>query len=46
MSEKTLSFELIEELIKYIQSLNQLIFRPEWNLIYSLLLQHPIFGSK
>jgi len=52
MSEKTLSFELIEGLIKYIQSLNQrgaiLIFLPGWNLIYSLLKylrEHPIFGS-
>ena len=41
LSEKVLSFELIEELIKYIGMLNQpgaiLIFLPGWNLIYSLL---------
>ena len=52
LSEKALSFELIEELIKYIGSLNQrgaiLIFLPGWNLIYALLKylrEHPIFGS-
>ena len=52
LSEKTLSFELIEALLKYIVSLNQpgavLIFMPGWNLIQALLKQlreHPMFGS-
>ena len=53
LSEKALPFEAIEELIKYIRTLNQpgaiLIFLPGWNLIYALLKhlrEHPIFGSK
>lgn len=52
LSEKTLSFELIESLIKYIGFLNQpgsiLIFLPGWNLICSLLKylrEHPVFGN-
>ncbi|CAF0903640.1 unnamed protein product [Brachionus calyciflorus] len=52
LSEKNLSFELIENLLKYISQLNQpgsvLIFLPGWNLISSLLKffqQHPFFGS-
>lgn len=52
MSEKSISFELIECLLKYIRSLNQpgsiLIFLPGWNLIHGILkfLQmHPLFGS-
>lgn len=52
MSEKALSFELIEHLIKYIVTLNQpggiLIFLPGWNLIVSLLKylrDNPFLGS-
>ena len=41
LSEKSLSFELIEALIRYIKTLNQpgaiLIFMPGWNLISALL---------
>ncbi|RMZ98165.1 ATP-dependent RNA helicase A [Brachionus plicatilis] len=49
LSEKNLSFELIEALLKYIDQLNQpgsiLIFLPGWNLISSLLkyLQNSAF---
>lgn len=49
LSEKILSFELIESLLKYITELNQpgsiLIFLPGWNLILSLLkyLQNSLF---
>jgi ATP-dependent RNA helicase A len=53
ISEKSLPFEVIEELIKYIRTLDQpgaiLIFLPGWNLIYAFLnhpREHPIFGSK
>jgi ATP-dependent RNA helicase A len=52
ISEKMLSFEIIEDLISYIVNLNQpgaiLIFLPGWNLIYSLLKhlhEHPVFGN-
>ncbi|CAF3771463.1 unnamed protein product [Rotaria sp. Silwood1] len=52
LSEKSLSFELIEALITYICSLGDdgaiLIFLPGWNLIQALLKyfqQHPRFGS-
>ncbi|CAF1449446.1 unnamed protein product [Adineta ricciae] len=52
LSEKTLSFELIESLITYICSLGDdgsiLVFLPGWNLIQALLKyfqQHPRFGS-
>ncbi len=52
ISEKSLSFELIESLIKYIVTLNQpggiLIFLPGWNLICSLLKylrDNPFLGS-
>lgn len=51
LSEKEISFELIEELLKYIKNLDipgaVLIFLPGWNLIFALmkhLQQHPIFG--
>ena len=51
LSEKSLSFELIESLVKYIRTLNQpgaiLIFMPGWNLIQALLKfmrEHPLVG--
>lgn len=51
LSEKSLSFELIESLLKYIKHLNQpgsiLVFLPGWNLICALLKhlrEHPQFG--
>lgn len=52
LSEKEISFELIEALLKYIndQSIPGaiLIFLPGWNLIFALmkhLQQHPIYGG-
>ncbi|XP_023658222.2 ATP-dependent RNA helicase A [Paramormyrops kingsleyae] len=52
MNEKETSFELIEALLKYIETLEVsgavLIFLPGWNLIYSLqkhLEMNPHFGS-
>jgi ATP-dependent RNA helicase A len=52
LSEKSLSFELIESLIKYIRTLNQpgaiLIFMPGWNLISALLKfmrEDPVLGN-
>jgi ATP-dependent RNA helicase A len=52
ISEKMLSFEIIEDLIAYIVNLNQpgaiLVFLPGWNLIYALLKHlhdHPVFGN-
>ncbi len=51
LSEKQVSFEIIESLLRYIVSLNQpgavLIFMPGWNLICSLLkhLRETFFGS-
>ncbi|GFW90885.1 ATP-dependent RNA helicase A protein [Trichonephila clavipes] len=53
LTEKELSFELIEALLSYIKGLNVpgavLIFLPGWNLIFALmrhLQQHPKFGTK
>ena len=52
MTERELSFELIEALIKYIKELGEpgsiLVFLPGWNLIFMLmrhLQQHPEFGQ-
>ncbi|KAG2461822.1 DHX9 helicase, partial [Polypterus senegalus] len=52
MNEKETPFELIEALLKYIQTLNVpgavLVFLPGWNLIYSMqrhLEMNPHFGS-
>jgi ATP-dependent RNA helicase A len=53
MSEKTISFELLECLLQYIRSLgiagSILVFLPGWNLIQGILKylqQHPLFGSQ
>lgn len=53
MNEKDLSFELVEALLKYIETLSTpgavLIFLPGWNIIFALmrhLNQHPIFGGR
>lgn len=52
MSEKEISFELLESLLLYIKSQNVpgavLVFLPGWNLIFAMLRhlqQHPIFGG-
>ncbi|XP_046672255.1 ATP-dependent RNA helicase A isoform X2 [Homalodisca vitripennis] len=52
MSEKDISYELIEALLKYIKGLGipgaVLIFLPGWNIIFSLmkyLQQSPVFGG-
>ncbi|XP_017779033.1 PREDICTED: dosage compensation regulator [Nicrophorus vespilloides] len=52
MSEKAVSFELIEAILKHISELNRpgavLVFLPGWNIIFALLKhlqQHPIYGS-
>lgn len=52
LSEKEVSFELIEGLLKYIKDLTipgaVLIFLPGWNLIFALmkhLQNNPIFGK-
>lgn len=53
LNEKELSFELIESLLKYVETLGVpgavLIFLPGWNLIFALmrhLQQHPVFGTR
>ena len=52
LTEKEISFELIEALLRYIKDQNVpgavLIFLPGWNLIFALLKhlqQHPLFGG-
>ncbi|XP_014482341.1 PREDICTED: dosage compensation regulator isoform X2 [Dinoponera quadriceps] len=52
LTEKEISFELIETLLQYIKGQDipgaVLIFLPGWNLIFALmkhLQQHPIFGG-
>ncbi|XP_071629985.1 dosage compensation regulator mle isoform X1 [Temnothorax longispinosus] len=52
LTEKEISFELIEALLMYIKKQEVpgavLIFLPGWNLIFALmkhLQQHPVFGS-
>ncbi|XP_051171646.1 dosage compensation regulator-like isoform X2 [Leptopilina boulardi] len=52
LTEKEISFELIEAILKYIRDQNVpgavLIFLPGWNLIFALmkhLQQHPLFGG-
>ncbi|XP_036891151.1 ATP-dependent RNA helicase A isoform X1 [Sturnira hondurensis] len=53
LNEKETSFELIEALLKYIETLNVpgavLVFLPGWNLIYTMqkyLEMNPHFGSQ
>ncbi|EFA00345.2 dosage compensation regulator isoform X1 [Tribolium castaneum] len=52
MSEREVSFELMEALLKYIKSQEipgaVLVFLPGWNLIFAMmrhLQQHPVFGG-
>lgn len=52
LNEKEISFELVEELLLYINNLKIpgaiLVFLPGWNLIFALmkhLQQHPLFGG-
>ncbi|KAK3874012.1 hypothetical protein Pcinc_021030 [Petrolisthes cinctipes] len=52
LNEKDMSFELVEAILKYIDTLNSpgavLVFLPGWNLIFALmrhLNEHPVFGS-
>ncbi|XP_014216222.1 dosage compensation regulator [Copidosoma floridanum] len=52
LTEKDISFELIESLLRYVKEQNipgaVLIFLPGWNLIFALmkhLQQHPLFGG-
>lgn len=52
LTEKEISFELIESLLKYIRNQNipgaVLVFLPGWNLIFALmkfLQQHQLFGG-
>ena len=52
LTEKEISFELIESLLRYIKDQNipgaVLVFLPGWNLIFALmkhLQQHPVFGT-
>lgn len=53
LSEKEISFELIESLLQYIKHQGipgaVLVFLPGWNIIFALmkhLQQHPIFGGQ
>ncbi|KAL7305669.1 hypothetical protein TKK_0001926 [Trichogramma kaykai] len=53
MSEKEISFELLEALLRYIRDQNVpgavLVFLPGWNLIFAImkyLQQHPLFGGQ
>ncbi|XP_045476093.1 dosage compensation regulator [Harmonia axyridis] len=53
ISEREISFELLEALLKYIKSQNipgaVLVFLPGWNLIFAMmkhLQNHPLFGGQ
>ena len=53
LGERETSFELIEEILKYIKSMSLpgavLVFLPGWNLIFALmkyLQQHAVFGGR